>query len=280
MKLIPLYITLSICITASCQNKDIPLETVMNLPKAVEESSGIAKVGNEIFTFNDSGDGANIYWIDLGNKKMGGKIKLKGANNKDWEDISYLNGDLYISDTGGNTTSKKKKTIYKVNAESLLSFEKKTEEFESWDFNFYNKEKKLNVNCEAMVAEESGVYLFSKENGQTDIYHLNLSIDSTRAIPIATKKIKGQITGIAKVEEGHYVAVSYHKVGDDIYISDIIVVTIPEGKSWRESTWTPMKLNLGGQCEGIDYSEGYIYLSSERNNLNKGKLYRMPYPKI
>ncbi len=100
-------ITLVYACTATQPNKTIAL------PKAVEETSGLATVGEDFVTHNDSGDDALLYRIN----KQGELIDtypILGAINRDWEDLAQDDSIYYIADTGNNHRKRKDLTIYRL----------------------------------------------------------------------------------------------------------------------------------------------------------------------
>jgi hypothetical protein len=59
------------------------LSLINNLSDVLQENSGLIRVGNLLYTFNDSGSGAVIYELDtLGTVIR--TISISGATNVDW----------------------------------------------------------------------------------------------------------------------------------------------------------------------------------------------------
>ncbi len=92
------------------------------LPDAVDESSGVAASRRHpgvFWTHNDSGDGAFVFAIDSAGRLLG-RVRVTGAENHDWEDISVApcgngSGDcLYIADTGDNQGVREEIAVYRV----------------------------------------------------------------------------------------------------------------------------------------------------------------------
>lgn len=87
--------------------------------KEIDEASGITpSIGNPNFywTHNDSGDLNRIFLIDKNGKGSQG-FTLKGAVNRDWEDIAiteFADGSyLYVADIGDNFALQEIKNIYR-----------------------------------------------------------------------------------------------------------------------------------------------------------------------
>ncbi|WP_209330416.1 hypothetical protein [Lunatimonas salinarum] len=78
--------------------------------KEIDEASGLAaswEHPNLLYTHNDSGGKPNVYLIDYSGKNLG-NIKLKGVDNRDWEDIAVGPGPkpstsyVYVGEIGDN----------------------------------------------------------------------------------------------------------------------------------------------------------------------------------
>ena len=106
------------------------LELTGTLPPVLDESSGLAVSGAQsgvYWTHNDSGDGPNLYAIDMAGKLLA-TFKVDGAEARDWEDMSAgpCIGDpapaaaaaptvcLYLADIGDNDRQRPFLTVYVV----------------------------------------------------------------------------------------------------------------------------------------------------------------------
>jgi hypothetical protein len=88
----------------------------------INEASGIAASRKNIgvlWTHNDSGDSARIFAMNTHGKHLG-VYYIKGATNRDWEDIAVGPGPvddenyIYIAETGDNFAQYDTKYIYRV----------------------------------------------------------------------------------------------------------------------------------------------------------------------
>jgi hypothetical protein len=106
------------------------LEEVGVLPDELRESSGLAISRTQpgiLWSHNDSGDGPNLYAIDMSGKLLE-KFKVANALARDWEDISAgpcpaemaktasapPTECLYVGDTGDNDQVRPEVTVYIV----------------------------------------------------------------------------------------------------------------------------------------------------------------------
>lgn len=108
---------LSFCISLFIQGKSLAQDTLFSLGKEVRtiedpnwsEISGLAfshRYPNRIYLHNDSGGESAVFLMDsLG--KASGKVILKNATNRDWEDIAVGPGPheksyVYVAEIGDN----------------------------------------------------------------------------------------------------------------------------------------------------------------------------------
>ena len=93
----------------------------------LDEASGIV-AGNDGVFFLHNDDGNHIFAIDASGRDLG-RMTIKGAKNKDWEDITRVIGEegpiLVIGDTGDKHGSRKKVTLYFVKEPSREDFQDK-----------------------------------------------------------------------------------------------------------------------------------------------------------
>jgi hypothetical protein len=103
------------------------LEEVGVVPEELRESSGLAISRTQpgvLWSHNDSGDGPNLYAIDISGKLLG-VFRVTGAMARDWEDISSgpcpaevatleRKECLFIADTGDNDQVRPDVSIYIV----------------------------------------------------------------------------------------------------------------------------------------------------------------------
>ena len=128
------------------------------LPNAVEETSGLASMGEDFITHNDSGDDAKLYRIN----KLGELVNtypIVGAHNRDWEDLAQDDSLYYIADTGNNYGKRKDLTIYHVDKNFMLQDSIKIRYAKQDSF---NKNKKTKYDAEALIAYGDSLLVFSK----------------------------------------------------------------------------------------------------------------------
>jgi hypothetical protein len=104
----------------ACENYGTPHETGTIQNPKLPELSGLAvsrRNPGVMWGHNDSGDGPYLFAMTLDGKNLGSAI-LEGAENFDWEDLSFGLYDgawcLWVADIGDNTHRRPYKSIYIV----------------------------------------------------------------------------------------------------------------------------------------------------------------------
>ena len=84
------------------------------LNDSIEETSGLEFFNDKLYTFNDSGNSADLFEIDKSNGKI---LKTFKTNlvNKDWEALTSDSLNFYVGDFGNNKGDRKDLKILKIN---------------------------------------------------------------------------------------------------------------------------------------------------------------------
>ncbi|NND64111.1 MAG: hypothetical protein HKN48_13045 [Flavobacteriaceae bacterium] len=256
MKKMLLFI-LFVPLVVSCQNFG-KLEVVADLPGTLKEVSGIEFYPNTtvVWTLNDSRNPPELYAFDLNTHKIEKTIRLKGASNIDWEDLTKNpDGTLYVGDFGNNRSSRTDLTIYHLanpNTVEKRRNEPKVTTFRYHDqINFPPEEKDKCYDVESFIYLNEHFYLFTrnrakKYDGTTKIYKLPALEGEQVAtfigeIETCEDQSDCEITSAAISEEGKIALLSYNKVWliseytDDNFISGKIEKIELEHSSQKES---------------------------------------------
>jgi len=280
--LIHLLILLNLPILfANCSGKSIPpniksfeerestFSQKFKLPNTIKESSGLIKVDNRLWTFNDSGGKAALYQIDEHSGRIVRTVTIKNARNKDWEDIAYDRNYVYIGDFGNNRGNRKDLKIYKISRRALRtqkSVKAKTINFKYSDQqNFKSRPYKHNYDCEAMIAHNGKLYLFSKnwQDQKTRLYELSNKAGKHIAKYLTSFNIQGMVTGATINKKSNLLLLTTY--------DNLLNVNIWAFTNYKKNNFfsgDKKQLNffspLQGQVEGITFIDNYkAYLSSE-----------------
>lgn len=253
----------------SCRYKRLKIYefTSVILSDTLNESSGLVEWGNHLYTHNDDTD-LHLYQLDK-NGNITKSIKLNGIKNKDWEELTHDKTHFYLGDFGNNANGNRSDLIiYKMAKDSLFDNPKiETITFsypEQTDFS-RQKSNKTDFDCEAFIATENELILFTKQwkNNQSAVYRLPKTPGNYSAEYLTTLKVKGLITGATFVEEKNRIALCGHnkKLKPFIYL-----ITDFNNFNFEKANQRKIKLKLPfHQIEAISSTNGIdFYLTNER----------------
>ena len=209
---------------------EIP-QKLYDLSKKVSETSGLIYYDNSVWTFNDSGGEPEIYRIDGQTGEIVQIVKLKNANNTDWEDITHDDNYIYIGDFGNNLGNRTDLRIYKVNkslidSESLQNSKAVKVPSEIIAFS-YNDQTSFTVNnrsndydCESLISFGDSLIIFTKNwvDGKTRMYKLPKVGGMYKLDPVSSFDIKGLATGADyNMEKDALIMIGYHDYHPFLY---------------------------------------------------------------
>ncbi len=206
MKIINLFLTLSVFIlfqfTVKAQTETPALITTISAD--VQETSGIIIHNNKLWTHNDSGGEAKLYNIDTVTGSVISFKLIRNADNYDWEDVCLDEDYLYIGDFGNNDGTREYLQIYKVLLSELddemtdtINSELITFTYDSSIYPEVTKSNNSDFDCEAMIAKDNSLYLFSKNwiNKKCYLYSLPKIAGNYIAERLDTLNTTGLICG-------------------------------------------------------------------------------------
>jgi len=252
---------------ASSVESNITLK--FKLSETLKESSGLIHLNNQLWTHNDSGDEAKLYQIDKETGEILKSISITNATIHDWEDITYDDTHLYIGDFGNNFGNRRELKIYKISRSDLLTETATTAEVINFTYSdqtdFSSKLNAHNFDCEAMVAHEGKLYLFSKNwnNLQTRLYELETTAGTHIAHYKSSFDTKALVTGASLNKElGILLLTTYSK---RLNVSILSFSNFNNSEFFNGTSKQLTLMNpLQSQIEGITFVENYkAYLSSE-----------------
>ena len=257
------------------------------LNDSIQETSGLNFFDGKLYTFNDSGNPAELYEIDKNSGKIL-KVLKTNAENKDWEALTNDRGNFYIGDFGNNAGTRKDLKIYKIpfqNNELQNDLMKTISFYYPEQKDFTSKNISTDYDLESMIYLNEKIHIFTKEWASKSVTHY--TIDPENFENQAAQKVESYQTGFI-VTDTYYYDKKLYTVGytkkTEVFL-DVFNETEP-GIFFKEN---PRHFYLGsaltiGQIEGIAVDEKGIYISGEKfySPIKKTKpfLYFIPKEKL
>lgn len=174
-----LFFLYLIILISSCRKKDpapLPQAIFDSIPRVtpiaplIQEASGIADskaVPRTLWVEEDSGNPPQLYSLNY-DGSIRKKVYIKGAFNRDWEDMALAGSDIYIGDIGDNNKVQTEYAVYKFPepvAESDTVFL-----FEKFSFRYPDGAH----DAEAMLVDEEtkAIYIITKRDNLSAIYKI------------------------------------------------------------------------------------------------------------
>ena len=274
----PLTALLFLVILCSCEvSKKIPPKKI-RLPEVLNEASGlrISPDKKTALLHNDSGDGANLYHVNLPDGQII-KTDNLGVTANDWEEICKDDqGRFYLGDFGNNLGNRALQTIYR--------FTEATGKTEAINFTYPGQNAaginvRGNYNCEAMVYLNNELHLFTKAiSGRRKAYwayQFKLSAEPGNYVAELVDSLylpRRVITGAALDEEkNELVLISYNYkrwlgffpavASSIIRFRNVDGIHFLKGEMKRKNVSWAIPI----QYEAIDfYDERFLYIATEK----------------
>lgn len=237
------------------------------LNDSIQETSGLNFFAGKLYTFNDSGNPAELYEIDKNSGKIL-KVLKTDTENKDWEALASDGENFYIGDFGNNAGTRKDLKIYKIPFQNnqLQNDLMKTISFYYPEQNdFTSKNISTDYDLESMIYLNGKIHIFTKEWASKSTTHY--MIDPRKFENQAAQKVESYKTGFVVTDTYYYnkklYVVGYTKK-TEVFLD--IFNEIEPGIFFKEK---PRHFYLGsaltiGQIEGIAVDEKGIYISGEK----------------
>jgi hypothetical protein len=279
------------------------LEVVGTLPDELRESSGLAVSRTQpgvLWSHNDSGDGPNLYAIDLSGRLLA-IVPVTEASARDWEDIASgpcpptlpsttspekgapSPACLYVADTGNNDGGRNDLTVY-VLVEPVISRTGSTPPMataQSFRYRYPGRPE----DSEAIAVLPTGdVTIVSKgRTGSIDFFAIAaaqvarglasgevLTAMRTGGTDIQPDARIGRlVTGAAVSPDGTTLAVR-------TYTEVFFFGAVENGRRWRDLRRPCFLGDAEPQGEAIDYLDGEtLLLTSERARGRPGTIHRL-----
>jgi len=273
MKSFLFFIMLVLCSFYSKSQETIVPIFKFNQAPILSENSGMIFWDNLLWQHNDGGGDAAIYAIDTLSNSITRRVSIKNGFNIDWEDIAQDENYIYIGDFGNNQNGARPKfTIYKISKSDIQQTSGNvsiTAEIINYTYedqpavSIIGPSNATNFDCEAMIAFDSKIFLFTKQwkGNKTILYELDNSTKKQIAKLKDSLVVDGLITGAAISNGKKRIALTgYTNTGTRFLylIHDFMGDNFLKGKK--------QKIILSGlaQTESVTFiNEDHILLGSE-----------------
>ena len=249
------------------------------------ETSGLQWAANYLWSFNDGGGAAAIYRIDTLTNALLQRVYLQGADNIDWEDITFDGTYFYIGDFGNNVNGARTDLkIYKFPLSAipdhlinpvvtipaaLISI---------INFSYSNQPQppqptgsnNTKFDCEAMIVNEGKIHLFTKNWIELNCTHYiidNIVAGTYNAMPVETLATDFLVTAADKsIGNKVVVLLGYKNSGTASHFLYLLSgYTADSYFSGNKRRIDLPDVTVMGQAEGICFKNGYYgYISSEK----------------
>ena len=272
----------------SCSNKEIDSVEIdsaeiiskIELPKIINETSGLEFYNNHFITHNDSGGEPTLYIFN----ERGEVIEKIGLNknpdfeikNNDWEDITSDNKYLFVADTGNNFGNRDNLNIIRVSKGADFMVDGIIEISYSDQESFFPRPKHK-YDAEAIIVIEDKIALFSKdrENLNTDLYLVNKNMNGSQILTSEVSyDVDTLITGGDFDEDRNLLAlVSYNSNGNQY----LLLFENFELNNLKKNTFKKFKIPLEqAQIEAIKIiDEKAFWVTSEDEGIGSPFMYKI-----
>jgi len=168
----------------------------------IDESSGVIYTDGKLWTHNDSGNPNDIFAVDTNTGAILQTVIVDNYPNVDWEDISADSNYIYVSDCGNNNGTRQDLKILKIaksdigNA-ALVHVNAQAINLSYTDQTSFVSSKTHNFDCEALIAVNDSLYIFTKDRGdyRTRVYKMPKTPGTYALSPYTSFYAGGLITG-------------------------------------------------------------------------------------
>lgn len=267
---IAFFIIVLFSLTSNAQNvKRFKLKNfrVSILEEKIEETSGLQRFKDKLYTINDGGNLAELYEISKKDGTVLSTIKMP-FDNFDWEAITADENSLYIVDSGNNYGNRKTLKVFRIPTNGdELDLEHYTEipfyypEQES----YVSQPHRHNFDAESILYLDGKLHVFTKEWKSNKTTHYTLNIDTNENQP--AQKIEEYDLGYLATDASYY--------NDKLYIvgysktARVYLTVFSKDENGLFFQQSGQKYILGGagklgQVEGIEVNEEGVFISAEK----------------
>lgn len=259
----------------------LPTSVKSTLADTLRENSGLIRADNRWWTLNDGGNDHTFFRSDPETGAVSQFVKLKQAENEDWEDLTTDGANLYIADVGNNNGGNRTDLgIYRVPIAKIGSGTTTSVDETEYTFLPFAYDDQTNFDavaqdstvfdCEALVFSEGKIRLFQKNWRDRSTTHYALNPAIGLAQKVETFDVGGLVTSAALAPDGKALALlGYNIAPPEVFLWlfwDFRDGLFFNGNKRRLELGSPLAL---GQSEAIAFSDNRTgYIGNERLMFN------------
>jgi len=244
--------------------------TSKDLPRAINETSGLEVHKGSFLTFNDSGGTTELFTFDQGGRLLN-SFEVQGTKNVDWEDITADLDHYYLADTGNNFGKRSDQKIYILNRSFELT-DTITISYKAQKS--FKKRKKHPFDAEALASFGNQLVLFSKdrETQNSAVYLIDKTSGHYALTPQDTLDVRCLITGADYHEASGLMGLVGYSPDGVQYLYLLPEFSVPYDQSKMQTFVLPVN---PAQIEAIHVeSPSVIWMTSEDEGLGLPRLFK------
>lgn len=252
------------------------------LPQLINETSGLVFFRDMIWSFNDSQGDAVLFAMDTLSGKIMQTVRVKNATNVDWEEVTLDENYLYIGDFGNNNGTRKDLCIYRIRLDQIPVQKDGAVQAEKISFVYpdqtsFHWDKQHNFDCEAFLALNNQLYLFSKNRGDqhSKLYRLKNNPGIQEAELISSFDTRGLITGASLNRQDNEIVLTGYAM--KVWTPFVWILFDYDGDDFYSGNKRRIDfLNLPTvQTEGVCYTSGKnLMISAEQTSTFSARVFR------
>lgn len=209
-----IFVSVSACQTENTSNKtniakgetEINVVERYDLPKILEETSGLAIRNDTLWTLNDSGNEATLYAISSTGALVDSRQTTRA--NIDWEDMTTASGNLIVADIGNNFGTRKNLYLLEIDLNNGGATTLDSIPFHYPEQENFGYQQATPFDAEGVIFIEDQLVVFTKNRSTqiTEIY--TVSKTSEAAKKIGSLPVGSLITGADYHQESNTLALT------------------------------------------------------------------------
>lgn len=183
-----------------------------DLPKTLQESSGLAWLNDTLWTLNDSGNEPRLYALDLRGNLLDSRTTAN--TNIDWEDMTVAHGNLIVADMGNNYGTRKNLYLLEIQLSNGHTNTLDSIPFYYPEQENFNTQQATPFDAEGIIFIDDQLVVFTKNRSTltTEIYLVSKATEA--AEKIGSLDVGSLITGADYQEQSKTLALTgYEKNG-------------------------------------------------------------------